>query len=93
MPEEKAYKVKSQNEGPFYIDPKPREADLICLSVPDSALRIHGGKDGPAVVIETNGEEIDLVKHIKTTRALVWGLFFAMVPLALAVVLMAFQLS
>jgi hypothetical protein len=69
------------------------DVDLVCVGTPDAVLRLRGGKDGPAVIIETNGKEIDLVKHIKTTRALVWGLFFAMVPLALAVVLLSFRLS
>jgi len=93
MPEEKAFKVKKLgSSGPLYLDPNANEAEMLALSVPDASLRLHGGK-GPSVIIETNGEEIDLVKHIKTTRALVWGLFVAMVPLALAVVLLSFRLS
>lgn len=93
MPEEIAYQSKAPEvDRPLYLDPNANEAESIQLSVPDAALRFHGG-DGPAVIIEHRGEEIDLVKHIKTTRLLVWGLFAAMVPLALAVVLMAFQLS
>lgn len=102
MPEEKAFQVRNpekeipnlyeDSKNPIYLDPNANEADMVGLSVPDAALRLHGG-DGPAVIIEANGEEIDLVKYIKTTRVLVWCILGAVIPLALAVVLMSFQLS